>query len=239
MRMPRLVPAIIMLALVFVGVVVVRDQQRRHPENLPWTPLSLARPIGAFTGTRLAALTGDADQCRQLLRDAGVAFTPLPPVIGAQCGYADGVTLWRGGSLSSRFRPATLATACPVAAALLVWQREIVAPAAQRHFGKTVAEIEHFGSFNCRRIAGSRNWSEHATADAIDIAGFRLSGGRRVRVLAGWRGTPDEAAFLHDVRDGACRLFTTTLSPDYNAAHADHLHLDQAVRGGFGGSVCR
>jgi hypothetical protein len=33
------------------------------------------------------------------------------------------------------------------------------------------------------------------------------------------------------VRDGACRLFATVLSPDYNAAHRDHLHLDEAKRG--------
>ena len=42
-----------------------------------------------------------------------------------------------------------------------------------------------------------------------------------------------------DVRDGACRLFSTVLSPGYNAAHADHLHLDQAERGKFGGRLCR
>ncbi|MDP1909506.1 MAG: extensin family protein, partial [Hyphomicrobium sp.] len=41
-----------------------------------------------------------------------------------------------------------------------------------------------------------------------------------------------------DVRDGACRLFSTTLSPDYNAAHADHLHFDQASRGAVGGRLC-
>lgn len=239
MRLPRLVPLIAVLALLLVGVIVIRDQQRRHPERLPWTPLSLSRPVGPFTGGKITALTANADQCRQLLREAGAAFTPVPPNVGAQCGYADGVTLLPGGSLASRFVPQKLATACPVAAALLVWEREIVGPAAQRHFGKNVVAVEHFGSFNCRRIAGSPNWSEHATADAIDIAGFRLAGGRRVRVLAGWTGKPDEAAFLRDVRDGACRLFATTLSPDYNAAHADHLHLDQAVRVGMGGSVCR
>jgi hypothetical protein len=32
-------------------------------------------------------------------------------------------------------------------------------------------------------------------------------------------------------------VFATTLSPEYNAAHRDHLHLDQARRAGFG--VCR
>ena len=239
MRLPRLIPLVAVLALLLVGVILVNDHQRRHPERLPWTPLSLARPIGPFTGTKLSGLTKNADVCRQLLRDSGVAFTPLPPVVGAQCGYADGVTLLAGGSLATRFQPAALGTACPVAAALVVWEREIVRPAAQRYFGKAITEIEHFGSFNCRRIAGRDAWSEHATADAIDVAGFRLADGRRVRVLAGWVGKPDEAAFLREVRDGACRLFATTLSPDYNAAHADHFHLDQAQRGMAGGSVCR
>ena len=239
MHLPRLIPLVALLALLLVGVIIVRDTQRRHPERLPWTPLSLARPIGPFTGAKIAALTKTAGQCRQLLHDAGVAFTPLPPIAGGQCGYADGVTLRPGGSLASRFEPGALATACPVAAALVVWQREIVGPAARRHFGTVVVSVEHFGSFNCRRIAGSANWSEHATADAIDIAGFRLGNGRRVRVLAGWTGKADEVAFLHEVRDGACRVFATTLSPDYNAAHADHLHLDEAVRGAMSGSVCR
>jgi len=40
---------------------------------------------------------------------------------------------------------------------------------------------------------------------------------------------------LQAVRGGACGYFTTVLSPDYNAAHADHFHLDQAKRlGGWG-----
>ncbi len=32
--------------------------------------------------------------------------------------------------------------------------------------------------------------------------------------------------FLREVKTGGCQLFGTTLSPDYNAAHADHFHLD-------------
>ena len=44
---------------------------------------------------------------------------------------------------------------------------------------------------------------------------------------------------LREVRDGACDLFATTLSPDYNAAHRDHLHLDQAARGARGWRACR
>jgi len=239
MHIPRLIPLIALSALALVVIIIVRDQQRRHPERLPWTPLSLSTPIGAYTGTKLAMLTADAGQCRRLLAEAGVDFELVPPVAGPQCGYADGVTLRPGGSLATGWQPAKLSVACPVAAALLVWDREIVRPAALRHFGAPLVTIEHFGSFNCRRIAGSNNWSEHATADAIDIAGFRLADGRRIRVLGNWRGTPAEAAFLRDVRDGACKVFATVLSPDYNAAHADHFHLDQAERGRTGNSFCR
>ena len=40
-----------------------------------------------------------------------------------------------------------------------------------------------------------------------------------------------ERAFLHAVHDGACAQFTTVLSPDYDANHRDHFHLDLARRG--------
>jgi hypothetical protein len=87
------------------------------------------------------------------------------------------------------------------------------------------------------RDAGA--WSEHATANALDIAAFRFADGRRVSVVGDWEGTPEERAFLREVRDGACKLFATVLSPDYNAAHRDHFHLDQADRGGMGWRACR
>ena len=94
-------------------------------------------------------------------------------------------------------------------------------------------------AFSCRRLYGRGNgrWSEHATGNAIDLAAFVLEDGRRVSVLRDWKGDDEKAAFLRRARDEACSVFGTVLSPDYNAAHADHLHLDQAARG-FGG-VCR
>ena len=68
-------------------------------------------------------------------------------------------------------------------------------------------------------------------------AAFVFEDGRRVGVLSDWEGGGAEARFLHRVRDGACGVFGTVLSPDYNEAHRDHLHFDQAARG-FG-SFCR
>jgi hypothetical protein len=61
-----------------------------------------------------------------------------------------------------------------------------------------------------------------------------LEDGRRVSVLEDWPGDgprgPEGRRFLTRIRDGACRVFATVLSPDYNEPHANHLHLDGAPR---------
>jgi hypothetical protein len=170
-----------------------------------------------------------------------VAYTALPARGDARCGYADGIRFGSSGSRSIGYAPAGLATSCPVAAALAMWEWNVVQPAAERLLGTRVATVEHFGSYSCRRLYGrdAGAWSEHSTADAVDIAGFRLADGRRISVVGDWAGDDAEARFLRAVRDGACDLFATTLSPDYNAAHRDHLHLDQAERGATGWRACR
>lgn len=215
---------------------------REQPERFPWTQLSLADPVGPFTGRKLAALGGDGARCEGLLAAIGDAGRPAPPRRGsdAACGYDDGIALRPDDRAALRYAPAGLVTACPVAAALALWERETVQPAALRLLGTRVASVEHFGSFSCRRLYGRADggWSEHATADAVDIAGFRLADGRRISVLRDWHRAGPDAAFLRVVRDGACDLFATVLSPDYNAAHANHLHFDQAARGATGWRGC-
>jgi hypothetical protein len=230
------------LAVVATLALMLWSTLRGRPQDIPWAPLDLGQPIGMFTGSKLTALTENFPLCRALLDRAGVRYTVLPPRKGAgRCGYTDGVRMANEGPRRIAFAPAGLGVACPVAAALSTWEWNVVQPAAERHFGAHVTTINHFGSFSCRRIAGSHsaNWSEHSTADAVDIAGFRLTDGTRITVARDWKGDDTKSHFLHEVRDGACKLFATTLSPDYNAAHADHLHLDQANRGAVGWRACR
>jgi hypothetical protein len=208
-----------------------------HPQEMPWTELDLDQPIGRFTGPKLAALGEDPRRCRQMLADAGIGDRAAPTVTAdPPCGLSDGMRLDR----DPPFRPAGVVTACPVAAALALWEHNVVQPAARRHLGTEVTGFDHAGSYSCRRIGGGPEgrFSEHATADAIDITGFRLARGASISVLGDWQADSPRADFLRDVRDGACRLFSTTLSPDYNAAHADHLHFDQASRGAVGGRLC-
>ena len=232
-----------LLFLILVGAAYLyfREYVRRHPQDVPCSPLSLRDPVGRFTLRKLVSLGDRPAQCRALLTDAGIADAPAPPKRSDEgCGYVDGVRLAEGGRTIS-FAPAGLVTACPVAAALALFEREALQPAAARHFASKVTAVEHAGSYSCRRLYGRAEggFSEHATADAIDIIGFKLADGTHISVLRDWRSAGPNGAFLRDVRDGACALFATVLSPDYNAAHADHLHLDQAARGNMGWSLCR
>jgi hypothetical protein len=232
----------LILTVMAVAIIQLKACFDRRPQELPWTALRLDDPVGRFTAGKIAAMGSSPAQCRALLAVAGVRDRPAPTRRpGPECGYDDGVILAAGNARQSGFAPAGLVTSCPVATALLLWDGRVVQAAAERHFGQGVAAFVHAGSFSCRRLYGRESgaWSEHATADAVDILGFRLEDGRTVSVLRDWPRTGTEAAFLRDVRDGACDLFTTVLSPEYNAAHRDHLHLDTAYRSPGGWRACR
>ena len=215
---------------------------RSRPQDLPWAPLDLSAPVGMFTGRKIAGLSDDLSACRAVLDRAGVRYRVLPSRRDdGTCGYDDAVRFSEGGSRRLAYSPATVGVSCPVAAGLSAWEWNVVQPAAQRIFGEKVVSVEHFGSYSCRRLYGRDQgaWSEHASANAIDVAAFRLADGQRITVARDWREGRNKAAFLRAVRDGACDLFATVLSPDYNAAHHDHLHLDQAARGAAGWRACR
>ena len=236
----RTMRRLLMVALIVsIGatILLVYFVPRMAREDLPWTPLDLDAPIGRATAGKIARL--DGANCRPLLDRAGIAYRTLPDRKQAACGFDDAITLTKSGR-GARYAPSAPALACPLGAALSVWERRVVQPAAEQHFGARVARIDHFGTYACRRMYGrtTGNWSEHSRARAIDIAGFVLSDGRRITVAADWKRDGPRGQFLHDVRDGACRLFATTLSPDYNAAHRDHFHLDEAQRGGLW-TACR
>jgi hypothetical protein len=230
-----LVVLMLAAAAFFYGRQYVRD----HPQDFPWTELTLDQPIGRFTGQKLVALSADPQGCRALLDLAGSQSTPAPARHdGDQCGYDDGMRL---GEPNLAFAPKGPVASCPVAAAILMFDRQVLQPAAQKHFGRPVVRVQHAGSYSCRRLYGRSEgaYSEHATANALDITGFTLQGGGTVSVLRDWQAAGSEGAFLREVRDGACALFGTVLSPDYNEAHADHLHLDQAKRGNGTWRMCR
>jgi hypothetical protein len=97
--------------------------------------------------------------------------------------------------------------------------------------GSELARVEGMGTYACRNVVGSTRGGDrrsgHAIANAVDVGGFVLKDGRRISVLRDWN-SADEVTrnYLRQMRASACRRFGTVLSPDYNAAHANHLHLE-------------
>jgi len=130
--------------------------------------------------------------------------------------------------------------ACPIVSALDQWVSAAVQPAAMRWFGQPVVEIKQISAYSCRGMNGNPNAhiSEHAFGNALDIAAFVLTDGRKITVKNGWNGSPEEQGFLHDVQNAACQQFTTVLAPGSNVYHYDHIHVD-LMRRASGRRICQ
>ncbi len=190
------------------------------PDPFPGSSTPRDRP-------RAVSPSFDLKSCGQTLERRGVEFRYLRDEDKpGQCEIVNAVQLLDFGVPVSGLGPMT----CRIADGFTAWVMSDVEDAARRHIGANVVRIESFGTYSCRNIAGSGRISEHALANAVDIAAFRFSDGQRISVLNDWNGSRAHRAFLRDVADGACKRFGTVLTPDYNEAHRDHLHLDMADR---------
>ncbi|CAN5394543.1 extensin family protein [soil metagenome] len=217
-------------------------------QDLLWKPLDLNRPLGVATTAKVAdfqvpfaappeLVEGATDACMQTLRDAGVTVERVPDRSDGQFCVAQGLVHITGGDVTP-FATKDLVMQCPLAVRYVLWDRQVLRPAARSILGSEVSQVNDFGTYSCRRIYGSASAadrpSEHARANALDVGGVTLKDGRKVMVLADWSGAgpagPAGSGFLKALRDGGCRIFSTVLTPDYNAAHANHLHLDGAPR---------
>lgn len=194
------------------------------PEWNPTRPLDPKAPLTRITRWKLARTVADPQLCTAALGRIAASVVALPPQEqNNQCHIRNRVQL----SDLATARVATLETRCDTALRLAMWEHHSLQIAAQALLGARISRIHHFGSYSCRTIAGSSRMSQHATANALDISGFDLADGQEIRLRHDWQATGNTAEFLRVARDGACDWFPMVLSPDYNAAHHDHFHLDQ------------
>lgn len=174
--------------------------------------------------------SAESQQCAFDLKQAGVRFTPLPNQDhGGGCSSIDSVKLLDIGTPVSGLGAMT----CPLARNFAAWAQYAVRPAARKYFGQEVVKIETYGTYSCRNIYGGRSGrlSQHAYSNAVDVSGFVLADGRRIMLDGGWKGDKPSQDFLRALHKSACRRFGTVLSPDYNAAHYNHFHLDMSGNG--------
>jgi hypothetical protein len=181
----------------------------------------------------------DPDDCHEWLDAHGVDFSPAsespgvedpvtvyPPIAGI-----DYRVSWQQERRESMFMDCELARSLVLAAEYLR-DRDIV-------------EVADMGVYNYRCIGGGNpddgcTPSQHAFARAIDIAGFTTADETYLSVNDDWiidsddiptcEASPggDKNRLLHEL---ICELkadgvWNIVLTPNYNAAHRDHFHVD-------------
>ena len=199
-------------------------------------PAPPPRPAGAPPVTLDLPTSRETQACFADLARLNIRFSPLPDRdYGGGCRLIGAVQLIDIGVPVSGIK----GMRCQLARSFIGWARGGIAPAAREILGSDLVRIETFGSYACRNTVGTAaaytRLSGHALGNAVDVSAFVLADGRRITVLGGWR-DPDPAVahFLRVIRASACKRFGTVLSPDYNAAHANHFHLEDDHAG-----VCR
>lgn len=209
------------IAFIFAGAVTAVI--RLPSQHLPWGPIDLSAPVGLFTGHKLAKLRDDPAACQNALRLAGIQFRSLPNDTESTCPRTNMVVLHKSLYPYS----ASVTANCGLVAALSVWEKQVVEPAALLQLQSKIKSIDHLGVFSCRNVRGSsKRQSQHATARAIDIKGFRLENGKNIKVKSDWGKNAPEGRFLRDIHEKSCPIFRGVLGPEYNHLHADHFHFD-------------
>ena len=215
------------------------------------TLTATARDAG---GATLAQATVDVEvgepttaSCKAWLDRFGVAYTVGP----ASMGVSDPVTLRLPINgmpfryLGNASRRTTFFMDCSLARSLF--------DAAPFLRSRGVTEVVDLGVYNYRCIGTGtppncpQGMSQHAYAKAIDLHEFRTADGTAYNVETDWVIDPtaertceaatsnDEDAWLHEVICAikADDVWNIVLTPNYNAAHRNHFHVDLTADSDF------
>jgi hypothetical protein len=220
--------SIILNAVLALGLLIsagIHFAWIRIPPNIaPWAEVDLDSPPGWAPRMRINGLAADGKQCLMTLARSKLLYKPLderPEKNG--CGLTSGVQIERSHIPYNQVFEAR----CAVVAGLYWFERDLEA-LAREHLGAGIARIEQWGTYACRNVQTRKDGrrSQHATANAIDIAGFVLTDGNTVQVLRDWGADNAKGRFLAAAHRQACRYFNAVLGPNYNADHRNHFHFD-------------
>jgi hypothetical protein len=208
------------------------ESDARHDFQLP---LPDARNVKASPAAELSTLS--SANCRAELKKRGLATKPAglaTPGVATPLRLAEKVQGIEFVAPRGRSKFGVLD--CRLALAL-----DELAPVLARHQVSAVLVDNYYRPQ--ARMAGTKNPSQHAHGLAVDIMGFKLADGRTLMVKKDWHGaisapvcgpasrpvepTREALALWNMVCEIAReRIFHHMLTPNNDAAHADHLHFD-------------
>lgn len=168
-------------------------------------------------------MPADEIDCRTQLKRLKVQFTDLAPIRDGQCGIDHPVKVSAIGNV--KMKPAATLT-CTMALTFSTWTAKELVPSARSRFFSGVKTINQGSSYSCRKIARSRNLSEHGKGNALDIMSIELNNGKDIDVRKPGFFAFRQKGFLNTVRADGCQYFGTVLGPGYNYDHRNHFHFD-------------
>ena len=135
-----------------------------------------------------AEIVHGREECMHLLQSVAANVEMLAPIKSADCGLAAPIRLKSIGSSATVAFDPPVDVNCRMMAALYRWNKTALQPAARNKLGSPVVRIFGASGYACRNVYNlpDANLSQHAFANAIDIAAFELKDGRSVTVLKGW-----------------------------------------------------
>jgi len=218
---------LILFVCVLLSLALEQSLDRYVPDEYnPFEPLSINDDITFLTKQKINNLKSDQDACLDVLADSDLKFKPLPDQeTGESCGLFNTALLEQsaisyGGGITLK---------CPALVSLAIWEKHALKPLAEEILQQEVVRIRHYGTYACRNVNNRKvgRRSQHAYANAIDVAGFVLQDGSEISVLRDWGKETPKGQFLSAIHQSACQYFSTVLGPNYNAAHNNHFHFDQ------------
>ncbi|MCR9000803.1 extensin family protein [Rahnella perminowiae] len=196
-------------------------------EYNPFSPVTINDPPNFITRYKLRKLDNNPQQCLAVLerarQEGAINFTRAGNT-GGKCPLTDAVRVRGFGdvSLSSSYL-----ASCRLALSSAMFVAQVAKPLAIQKLGSPLVRIHYLGSYACRNVYNQPDarLSEHATAQALDVAGFSLADGHHMTVLKQWPQSGAEGEYVRTLFSESCPYFGNSIGPEYNAAHANHFHL--------------
>jgi hypothetical protein len=228
---PRAKPALPSEALVIATPALIALPRAKPVKPLPPASPRHAWPKGTGAWPNPEVLAARA-ACEKMLAGLDLIWRPDQP-IGEPGGCGTPAPIAIAEVAQIRIDPPATVN-CDFAKALHGWLSQSVQPMAKKQMGAGVTGIRSASSYACRRRnnASSGKLSEHAKANALDIAAFDFSRTAQITVAGGTGGLLQKIGlsgkgnFMKTVRKGACRYFNTVLGPGTDRHHGDHFHVD-------------
>ncbi len=211
------------------------------PTASPSIAPTVAPPVNPLPGNAPAAIYAalDHDACKLELKKRSIAFTPADPAVGVDfpirlAGKLHGVDVHGQEPPLKRATSVYEILDCRLALALDDFTAQL-----EKH---TVVEVVHFSMYR-PPPKGATKFQRHDAALAIDLGYLVKKDGTKLRVLEDWHGgigqrtcgagagpspATKEAVELRKILCDAAdaQLFQVMLTPNYNAPHANHFHLE-------------